>query len=83
MAVATEQQILDGIAEIIDEIVGIDKAEVTPEKNFIDDLDIDSLSMVEIAVSAQDQFGVEIPDDELRNLKTVQDVINFVQKLQS
>ncbi|WP_433473339.1 acyl carrier protein [Spirillospora sp. CA-142024] len=82
MAVATEQQILDGLAEIIDEIVGIDKAEVTPEKNFIDDLDIDSLSMVEIAVAAQDQFGVEIPDDELRNLKTVKDVVNFVQNLQ-
>ncbi|MFI0485056.1 MULTISPECIES: acyl carrier protein [unclassified Actinomadura] len=77
--VATEQQILDGLAEIIDDIVGIDKAEVTPEKNFIDDLDIDSLSMVEIAVAAQDQFGVEIPDDELRNLKTVKDVVNFVQ----
>ncbi|MEU8345275.1 acyl carrier protein [Actinomadura meyerae] len=83
MAVAaTEQQILDGLAEIIDDIVGIDKAEVTPEKNFIDDLDIDSLSMVEIAVAAQDQFGVEIPDDELRNLKTVKDVVNFVQNLQ-
>lgn len=83
MAVATEQQILDGLAEIIDDIVGIDKSEVTPEKNFIDDLDIDSLSMVEIAVAAQDQFGVEIPDDELRNLKTVKDVINFVQNLQA
>ncbi|MEV4004513.1 acyl carrier protein [Actinomadura sp. NPDC049753] len=83
MAVATEQQILDGLAEIIDEIVGIDKSEVTPEKNFIDDLDIDSLSMVEIAVAAQDRFNVEIPDDELRNLKTVKDVINFVQNLQS
>ncbi|WP_026416840.1 acyl carrier protein [Actinomadura oligospora] len=81
MAVATEQEILAGLAEIIDEIVGIDKSEVTPEKNFIDDLDIDSLSMVEIAVAAQDKFDVEIPDDELRNLKTVQDVINFVQKL--
>lgn len=83
MAEATEQQILDGLAEIIDEIVGIDKSEVTPEKNFIDDLDIDSLSMVEIAVAAQDKFGVEIPDDELRNLKTVKDVINFVQNLQA
>ncbi|MEU8804815.1 acyl carrier protein [Spirillospora sp. NPDC048819] len=83
MAVATEQQILDGLAEIIDDIVGIDKSEVTPDKNFIDDLDIDSLSMVEIAVAAQDQFGVEIPDDELRNLKTVKDVINFVQNLQT
>ncbi len=81
--VATEQQILDGLAETIDDIVGIDKSEVTPEKNFIDDLDIDSLSMVEIAVAAQDQFGVEIPDDELRNLKTVKDVINFVQNLQT
>jgi acyl carrier protein len=39
--------------------------------------------MVEIAVAAQDQFGVEIPDDELRNLKTVKDVINFVQNLQT
>ncbi|GAA4378936.1 MULTISPECIES: acyl carrier protein [Actinomadura] len=82
-AVATEQEILDGLAEIIDEIVGIDKSEVTPEKNFIDDLDIDSLSMVEIAVAAQDRFNVEIPDDELRNLKTVKDVVNFVQNLQS
>lgn len=81
MAEATEKEILDGLAEIIDEIVGIDKSEVTPEKSFIDDLDIDSLSMVEIAVAAQDKFEVEIPDDELRNLKTVQDVINFVQKL--
>ncbi|GGV06111.1 acyl carrier protein [Actinomadura sp. LOL_016] len=83
MAVATEAEILEGLAKIIDDIVGIDKAEVTPEKNFIDDLDIDSLSMVEIAVAAQDEFGVEIPDDELRNLKTVQDVINFVQKLKA
>jgi acyl carrier protein len=82
MAVATEKEILAGLAEIIDDIVGIDQSEVTPEKNFIDDLDIDSLSMVEIAVAAQDRFGVEIPDEELRNLKTVKDVINFVQSLQ-
>ena len=69
------------LGEIVEEIVGIPAAEVTPEKNFIDDLDIDSLSMVEIAVAAQDKFGVEIPDDELRNLKTVKDVIGFVQGL--
>ena len=42
------------------------------------DLDIDSLSMVEIAVAAQDKFGVEIPDDELKNLKTVPDVVKYV-----
>jgi acyl carrier protein len=76
----TEQEILAGLGEIIDEIAGVPAGEVTPAKNFVDDLDIDSLSMVEIAVAAQDKFGVEIPDEELKNLKTVQDVIVFVQK---
>jgi acyl carrier protein len=54
--------------------------EVTPAKSFVDDLDIDSLSMVEIAVAAQDKFGVEIPDEQLKDLTTVQDVVNFVTK---
>src|SRR5579875_3622696 len=76
----TEQEILAGLGEIIDEIAGVPADEVTPEKSFVDDLDIDSLSMVEIAVAAQDKFGVEIPDDQLKDLKTVQDVINYVHK---
>ncbi|AFR05915.1 acyl carrier domain protein [Nocardiopsis alba ATCC BAA-2165] len=76
----TEQDILKGLGEIIEEIVGTEASEVTPEKNFVDDLDIDSLSMVEIAVAAQDKFDVEIPDDQLKDLKTVQDVVTFIQK---
>jgi acyl carrier protein len=76
----TDQEILSGLAEIVEEIAGVPADEVTPEKSFVDDLDIDSLSMVEIAVAAQDKFGVEIPDDQLKDLKTVQDVVNFVSK---
>lgn len=76
----SEQEILKGLGEIIEEIVGTEPDEVTPEKSFVDDLDIDSLSMVEIAVAAQDKFGVEIPDEQLKDLKTVQDVITFIQK---
>ena len=76
----TDQEILAGLADIIDEIAGVPADEVTPDKNFVDDLDIDSLSMVEIAVAAQDKFGVEIPDEQLKDLKTVQDVVNFVSK---
>ncbi|GAB2515552.1 acyl carrier protein [Nocardiopsis aegyptia] len=76
----TEQEILTGLGEIIEEIVGTEASEVSPEKSFVDDLDIDSLSMVEIAIAAQDKFGVEIPDDQLKDLKTVQDVITFIQK---
>jgi acyl carrier protein len=76
----TDQEILAGLGEIIDEIAGVPADEVTPDKNFVEDLDIDSLSMVEIAVAAQDKFGVEIPDENLKDLKTVQDVVNFVSK---
>ena len=76
----TEQEILAGLGEIVEEIAGVPADEVTPSKSFVDDLDIDSLSMVEIAVAAQDKFGVEIPDDQLKDLATVQDVVNFVMK---
>ena len=75
----TDEEILAGLGEIIDEVAGVPADQVTADKNFVDDLDIDSLSMVEIAVAAQDKFGVEIPDDQLKNLKTVQDVVNYVR----
>jgi acyl carrier protein len=76
----TEQEILAGLGEIIDEVAGVPADQVAPDKTFVDDLDIDSLSMVEIAVAAQDKFGVEIPDDQLKDLKTVQDVIDYVRR---
>ena len=74
----TDQEILTGLGEIIDEVAGVPAEEVTPEKSFVDDLDIDSLSMVEIAVQAEDRFGVKIPDDELANLKTVADAVAYI-----
>jgi acyl carrier protein len=76
----TDQEILTSLGEIIDEVAGVPADQVTPQKTFVDDLDIDSLSMVEIAVAAQDKFGVEIPDDQLKDLKTVQDVIDYVKR---
>jgi acyl carrier protein len=76
----TEEEILTGLGEIVDEVAGVPADQVTPDKTFVDDLDIDSLSMVEIAVAAQDKFGVEIPDDQLKDLKTVQDVVDYVKR---
>ncbi|HMD25794.1 MAG TPA: acyl carrier protein [Streptosporangiaceae bacterium] len=75
-----DQEILAGFGEIVEEIAGVPANEVTPGKSFVGDLDIDSLSMVEIAVAAQDKFGVEIPDDELKDLATLQDVVTYVAK---
>ena len=72
------EEIEKELAAIVEEIAGVAAADVTPEKSFVDDLDIDSLSMVEIAVQAEDKFGVKIPDDELANLKTVGDAVNYI-----
>ena len=79
---ASQQEIITGLAEIIEEGTGIEPSEVTPEKSFVDDLDIDSLSMVEIAVQAEDRFGVKIPDDQLAQLKTVSDAVDYIAKNQ-
>lgn len=76
----TNEEILGGLAEIVNEVAGVDTSEVTREKSFVDDLDIDSLSMVEIAVQVEDRFGVKVPDDELANLRTVGDAVDYVVK---
>lgn len=77
----TEAEIITGLAEIVEEVTGIEPSEVTPEKSFVDDLDIDSLSMVEIAVQCEDRYGVEIPDEDLAKLRTVGDVVEYIQKI--
>ncbi len=73
------QQILDALAEIVNEITGIKPEQVVMSASFVDDLDIDSLSMVEIVVAAEEKFGVSIPDEEVAKLKTVGDAVSFIQ----
>ena len=78
MADITEIQ--TGLAEIVEEVAGVDAAEVTPDKSFVDDLDIDSLSMVEVVVAAEERFGVKIPDDDVKGLRTVGDAVSYIEK---
>jgi acyl carrier protein len=66
----------------VNEIAGVAEADIELEKSFVDDLDVDSLSMVEISMAAEEKFGISIPDSELKNLKTVADVVNFVKAAQ-
>jgi acyl carrier protein len=76
----SEQEILTAIGEIVQEATGIPAARVVPEASFTNDLDIDSLSMVEIATMAEDRFSVSIPDADLSKLKTVADVVAYIEK---
>lgn len=79
----SNDEILAGLAEIVNEETGLDTAEVTAEKSFTDDLDIDSLTMMTVTTMAEDKFNVEIPDEEAQNLATVGDVVSFIAAAQS
>ena len=75
----TRDEISTGLAEILEEVAGVSPADVSEEKSFTEDLDVDSLSMVEVVVAAEEKFGVKIPDDEVQNLKTVGDAVSFIE----
>ena len=75
---ATQEEILAGLAEIVNEVAGIPAEDVQLDKSFTDDLDVDSLTMVEVVVAAEEKFGVKIPDEEVKNLSTVGDAVAFI-----
>ncbi|MFE3026513.1 meromycolate extension acyl carrier protein AcpM [Nocardia tengchongensis] len=81
--VTTQAEIVAGIAEIIEEVTGIEAAEVQVEKSFVEDLEIDSLSLVEIAVQLEDKYSVKVPDEDLASLRTVGDAVAYVQKMEA
>jgi acyl carrier protein len=76
--VASADEIRTGLASILQEVADVSPEDVSDEKSFTDDLDVDSLSMVEVAMAAEEKFGVKIPDEELPKLKTVGDAVNYI-----
>ena len=77
----SQAEVLTGIKEIVEEVAGIPAASIEMDKSFTDDLDVDSLSMVEVVVAAEERFGVKIPDDQVSALATVGDAVNFIVKV--
>ena len=69
-----------GLAEVLGTVAGIDPADVDPEKSFTEDLGIDSLTMVEVVVAAEDRFGVLVPDDEWARFTTVGDALRYLER---
>ena len=70
---------LEKLQEIIAEQLGIEASEVQAESNFKDDLNADSLDLFEMIMAMEEEFGVEIPSDDLDAIATVQDVMDYVQ----
>ena len=74
----SKDEVLAGLAELVNEETGLAAESVQMDKSFSDDLDIDSISMMTIVVNAEDKFGVKIPDEEVQNLITVADAVNYI-----
>ena len=70
------------IAEIIAEQLGVEVSEVTPEASFVDDLGADSLDTVELVMALEEEFGIEIPDEEAEKIATVNDAIIYIKEHQ-
>ncbi len=73
---AEESKIIDIIANQL----GVDKDMVTPQANIVDDLGADSLDVVELVMALEEAFDMEIPDDDAENIRTVQDIFDYLGK---
>lgn len=68
------------VKEIICEQLGVSEEEVTQEKHFVDDLGADSLDIVELVMAMEEQFEIEIPDEDAEKIQTVKDAIGYIQE---
>jgi acyl carrier protein len=74
----TQTDVLAGLAEVLEEVSGVPADKVVPTATFENDLEVDSLTMVEVVVACEERFGVRIPDEALENLRTVGDAVDYI-----
>ena len=70
----------DRLKKIVVEQLGVDEDEVKPEASFVDDLNADSLDLVELIMSLEEEFGAEISDEDAENIRTVQDAVDYIEE---
>lgn len=76
----SSEKIFETVQSILVEQLGVEEDLVTMEANFIDDLNADSLDIVELVMAMEQEFGVSIPDEEAERIKTVGDAVNFIKE---
>ncbi|MEM1157325.1 MAG: acyl carrier protein [Verrucomicrobiota bacterium] len=76
----SEQSVEDKVKEIIVEQLSVNTEQVTPEAKFIEDLGADSLDVVELVMAFEEQFGIEVPDEDAEKLQTVGDVNSYIKE---
>ncbi len=74
--------LFEKVKQIVAEQLDVSPDEIKPESSFVDDLGADSLDITELIMAMEDEFGIEIDDEEAQKLRTVQDVVNFIESRQ-
>ena len=72
--------VADKVKSIIVEQLGVDEEEVTPDASFVDDLGADSLDTVELVMAFEEEFGIEIPDEDAEKIVTVGDAVQYIKE---
>ena len=72
--------VLDQIKKILVETMDIEEEKITLDAKLKDDLNLDSLDSVELIISAEEEFDIEIPDEDVMNFKTVNDIVNYIEE---
>jgi acyl carrier protein len=75
-----EQKVFEAVRKVVVDQLGVSEGEVTKESSYVDDLGADSLDTVELVMALEENFGMEIPDEEAEKIKTVGDTISYVMK---
>lgn len=72
-------EVLDKVVEIVCNQLTVNKDDVTPDSSFVEDLGADSLDTVELVMAFEEEFGLEIPDDEAENITTIKSAVDWIE----
>ena len=74
----TEEEIFEQLKKLIVELLEVEEEKIVPEASFADDFDADSLDFIELITAVEDAFGIEIPDDDMEKMQTVQEAVDYI-----
>jgi acyl carrier protein len=73
------EPVVQRVNSIVGEQLGVEAADLVPEASLLDDLGADSLDVVELVMALEEEFGIEVPDDDVENIRTIRDIVEYIE----